>query len=301
LRRRALSLVAALAVIGVLGAVAGGARALTLVSTPPSASPKPASSASQLRRMRDSLDALPPRQPPKSALTAGTVQIYVAMALQSYFLEVANYYELMRPGVHVVSSFAGAAELRAHIESDAIVDVLVSDDTTHIAALVRGGLCDSVRIVAHDRLVVIGRKDGPVKVLADLAMPGVRIASCVAEDPAGRSTALLLERWEKDKKLGKNFVKRVRSNLVGRDANTRESAKKVALADADAAFAYVTDLEMSKKKLVAVPTPDSLSLVTVIGAARVMKGRMPEIAADYLRFLSEPKVRAGFQKHGFLP
>lgn len=301
MRRRALAPLAALAVIGALGAAVVGASALSLANSPKPPAPKPASNASELRRTRDSLDALPQQRPPVSKLPPGYLQVYAAMSLQSYFPEIANSFELGRPGVHVVSSFAGAAELRAQIESGAIADVLVSDDSTHLGVLVHGGICDSVRIVAHDRLVVIGRKDGPVARIADLAMPGIRIATCVTEDPAGRSTAQMLERWEKDKALGRNFVKRVRSNFLGRDANSREAAKRVALGEVDAAFAYVTDLELSRKKLVPVPTPDSLSVVTVIGAALVRQGRMPEAAAEYLRFLFEPKVRTGFLRHGFLP
>src|SRR5262249_40668218 len=153
---------------------------------------------------------------------------------------------------HVISSFGGSAEVRASIEKGAKADVFISADTSHVAALVRGGICDSLRIVARNRLVVIGRKDGPVSALADLAKPGVRVAIEAPDVPAGHYAEKMLERMERANRMGKGFVKRVRANLMGRVASSREAVTLVGKGGADAAFAYVTDLEVSKKKLVLV-------------------------------------------------
>jgi molybdate transport system substrate-binding protein len=236
----------------------------------------------------------PPRVP------SGYLQIYAAASLQNAMLELSNNYELHNPGVHVVSSFGGSAELRGQIEAGALADVFVSADSQHVAALVRGGICDTVRIVGRNQLGVIARKEGPVKTVADLAMPGVRVEICAPDVPAGRYAEAMLVRMEHAKGMGRGFVKRVRANLTGREKSSRAAVTRVAMGDADAALVYVTDLEVSKKKLAPIPVPDSLSVPTLYAAALVKQGKMRVTAADYLRFLLGPTGKIALQHHGML-
>lgn len=242
------------------------------------------------------LDALPSAKVPP-----GNLKVFAAASLQNVLNEVVGAYELKHPGVHVVTGTGGSAELRAQIEQGADADVFLSADTVHVAALVRGGLCDTVRVFAHNRLAVLARKDGPVRALADLAMPGIRVVICAPDVPAGRYANQVLEKMQHAHGYGSGYVKRVKANLVSREINVRAAVTKVALGEADAAFAYVTDVELSKKKLVTIALSDTLGVRAVYGVALCKQGKNPIAAAEYLRFLQSAPVRAAFARHGFTP
>jgi molybdate transport system substrate-binding protein len=229
----------------------------------------------------------------------GNLKLFAASSLQNILAEVAGAFELRHPGLHVVTGVAGSADLRAEIEKGADADVFLSADTLQVAALVRGGICDSVRILTRNRMAVLVRAAGPVSTLADLATRGVRVAVCTPDVAAGRHAGEVLEKMARARGYGAAFARRVKANITSRESSARAAVAKVALGQADAAFAYPTDLVVSRKKLAVIPLSDTLEVRAVYGVAICRQGRNPIAAAEYVRFLFTAPVRAAFLRHGF--
>ncbi len=250
-------------------------------------------------RARPGADAAPGAPSPAAEVPPGNLKLFAASSLQNILAEVAGAFELRHRGLHVVTGVGGSAELRSQIEKGADADVFLSADTVHVAALVRGGLCDSVRVLTRNRMAVLVRKDGPVKGPADLAARGIRMAICAPDVPAGRYAGEVLDRMARARGYGSGFVRRLKANLVSRDPSARAAVARVATGGADAAIAYPTDLVVSRKKLAVIPLPDTLAVPVTCGVAICRQGRNPIAAAEYVRFLFTAPVRAAFLRHGF--
>lgn len=231
----------------------------------------------------------------------GAIHVYSTSSLQNVMLEIGNAFRARYPNASVISSFAGTAEMREHLEQGANADVFVSADTATSALLFRHGLLLAPRVIARGRVGVIARAGGPVTRLQDLAKPGVRLLIGAPNTPAGRYATQVLDRMARARGLGKSYVQEVRANLVDRVKSARDGVLRVAKGDADACFAYATDAEMSKIKIVPVEIPDSLQAPVLFSAAVVRATSAPELATRFTAWLGDSFARARFERHGFKP
>jgi molybdate transport system substrate-binding protein len=191
--------------------------------------------------------------------------VFCAASLTGAFDEIGEIYE-DASGVPVVLNFDGTQALRTQVEQGAYADVFVSANQKHMTALMAEGLVnnDSVTLFAKNSLVVVVPKDNPASIstLDDLAKPGVKIVMGTKDVPVGSYALLVLDKMAEDPDYRPEYRERVMSNVVSRETTVAYVVSKVALGEADAGFAYKSDVtpELSEQ-VQKIPIPEEYNVV----------------------------------------
>lgn len=163
-------------------------------------------------------------------------------------------------------SFAGSDHLAIQIREGAPADVFASASPSYARDLYRRGLVERPRVFAENRLVVIVPRSNPggIHAVADLARPGVRLVLGAPSVPAGKYARRALAR------LGLGAALQ---NVVSEEQDVKGVVGKVALGEADAGIAYVTDVEpvAGKVRTVAIPARGQPAVryeIAVVGTSR---------------------------------
>jgi molybdate transport system substrate-binding protein len=158
--------------------------------------------------------------------TAQALNVYAAASLRDAF-------PLIDPGA--TYNFAGSNQLQAQIERGAPADVFASASPQEARALFRQGRCTRPVTFATNKIVLLlpSSNPGNIDSIYDLRDGGYRLAVGNASVPIGDYTRRLLKRMRLSSIL--------QSNTVSSEPNVTSIVSKVALASADAGFAYVTD------------------------------------------------------------
>ena len=182
--------------------------------------------------------------------------VFCGAGLTGAFDEIGQLYENAR-GVSVEFNFDGVPALRAQIEQGAYADVLVSANLKHKNALkVEGHINNNtVNIFAENKVVIVVPNGNPANIanLTDLARPGVKILIGTKDLPAGDYTRQVLDKLANDSEYGPEFKEKVMANIVSEETTVNLIVSKVALGEADAGFAFMSDV-----------SPDMVGTVTKI-------------------------------------
>ena len=185
-------------------------------------------------------------------------------------------------------TFGGSDELAAQIRSGAPADVFASASPKYPAALFSAGLAGRPRVFATNRLVVIVRL-GYSGELSSLTDPGVKLVLAAKGVPVGDYAREALDGLGMGKAL---------ANVVSEEHDVKAVVAKVALAEADAGFAYATDVKPVEDKVRVLTVPDAVQprieyAVTVV--------RQSAAAAAFVARLLSPDGRAALKEAGFGP
>jgi molybdate transport system substrate-binding protein len=133
-------------------------------------------------------------------------------------------------------NFAGSDELATQLREGAEADVYASASVPLALELHREGVVEQPRLLAANQVVVVVPHDNPAQIasLADLGAPGVRIVIADEGVPAGDYARAALARRDEGTAI--------LANVVSEERDVRAVVAKVALGEADAGFAYRTDL-----------------------------------------------------------
>lgn len=162
--------------------------------------------------------------------TERTLTVFAASSLSKAFAAEGEAFEEAHPGVTVTFSFAGSQSLVAQVQQGAPADVLATADVA-TAESVATELAGEPQVFAHNSLAIVTPKDNPGKVatLADLAKVKVVLAGPTV--PVGKAARKALD------------AAGVKVTPVSLEDNVSAVVTKVALGEADAGIAYVTDLQ----------------------------------------------------------
>lgn len=160
------------------------------------------------------------------AAPAQAVTVYAAASLRDAFPEIKR---------DATYNFAGSNTLQTQIERGAPADVFASASPTEAQALFREGRCTRPVTFATNTLVLLIPKNNPGKIRSvyTLRDGGRRLAIGTPGVPIGDYTRKLLARMRLSSILT--------NNTVSQETNVANITSKVALASADAGFAYITD------------------------------------------------------------
>jgi len=189
-------------------------------------------------------------------------------------------------------SFAGSDELAAQIRAGARPDVFAAANTALPEALREEGLVEEPVTFAANRLVLaVPRGPTEVRAIDDLAKPGIRIAVGAPSVPVGSYTSEVIGRLPPATEEA--ILRNVRSN----EPDVAGVVGKIAQGGVDAGFVYVTDVEASDGRLVAIELPERLQPSVNYAAAVVKGAEDPDAAAAFVDGLPDaPALRdAGFE------
>ncbi len=219
---------------------------------------------------------------------AGPV-VLAASSLQESLEEVAKAWAADGHAAPVLS-FAASSALARQIEQGAPADLFVSADEEWMDTLAGQNLlrAGTRGDILTNRLVLVTKKCGPVRRLADLGDGKLALADPGAV-PAGKYAKAALEslgQWQA-----------VEANVVPAE-NVRAALALVERGEAALGIVYTTDAIASDAVEVLETLPES-SHPPIRYPAAVLAGSTHADAAAFLAFLRSDEARGIFAKHGF--
>lgn len=250
------------------------------------------------RRARVSLVAALCALPACTSTSDSTLQVFAASSLTEAFEVISERYRASHPGMRVAVTYAGSQVLRYQIERGAPADVFASANAEHVEGLVRKGLMiDSQAFASNEVGIALPRPD-PLELTGfeDLGRAR-RIVVGTEAVPVGRYTNEVFARAEAI--YGQAFVDTIRSRVVSEESNVRLVRAKVELGEADAAFVYRTDAQLSSRAAF-LPLPDALRVRVRYPAAWNPRSPRAEQARIFHAWLRSVDGQSVLKAHGFL-
>jgi len=102
----------------------------------------------------------------------------------------------------------------------------------------------TVEVFARNKVAIIVPNDNPASItgLKDLASPGVKILMGTKDLPVGGYALQVLDKLAADPEYGPAYRESVLSNVVSQETTVNSIVSKIALGEADAGFAFISDV-----------------------------------------------------------
>ncbi len=193
-------------------------------------------------------------------------------------------------------SFAGSDQLAAQIEQGVRPDVFASANTKLPLSLYAKGLVEKPVVFTANRLVIaVPAGSTKIRSIADLAKPGVTIATGSPTVPVGSYTLKVLSNLPAAER------KAIRANVRSQEPDVAGVIAKVTEKAVDAGFVYVTDVKATGGKAAAIQLPDSLKPQAAYGVAVVKGTKYPTQAQAFITGLVSGTGQQDLLSAGFLP
>jgi molybdate transport system substrate-binding protein len=197
---------------------------------------------------------------------------------------------------NVQLSFAGSDELAAQIRSGAKPDVFAAANTKLPDALFGEGVVEKPQVFATNKLVLAVPSTGAkVRVLADIAKPGVKLVIGSASVPIGAYTRKVLAR------LPAATRKAILANVRSEEPDVGGISAKLTQGAADAGLLYVTDVVATGGRLKAIELPAALQPDVAYGVAIVKGAKNAGAARKFVDGLLRGAGADALREAGFKP
>jgi molybdate transport system substrate-binding protein len=190
-------------------------------------------------------------------------------------------------------SFAGSDQLALQIRQGAPADVYAAASPKYPQLLYHDGLVKKPITFATNKLIVIVPKSNPagVHTVYDVRHSGVKVVIGDRGVPIGSYTRQLLDT------LG--ITDAVMRNVVSQETDVKGIVGKVALGEADAGFAYVTDAKPVASKVTKVSIPDWAQPSIRYQLAIVSSTPRRVEARSFIRKVTSKRGRRLLERAGF--
>ena len=216
-------------------------------------------------------------------LTAVKLTIFAAASLTSVFprIDAAPRFD-----------FAGSDQLAFEIQQGAPADVYAAASPKYPDQLYASGFVYKPRVFATNELVVIVPRanDAGIHSVYDLRRDGLRIVIGAKGVPVGDYTRKALAA------LGLNAVLK---NVVSEETDVKDVVAKVALGEADAGFAYRTDVFAAPRDVFGIELPVAARPTIEYELAIVKSTRHLKLARAFLARVVGPRGRLALRRAGF--
>ena len=230
-----------------------------------------------------------PDAPAPTDAAAATVTVFAAASLTEAFDELAERFESTHPNVEVVLNSGGSAALAQQIVEGAPADVFASATEPPMQTVIDAGLASDAVVFATNtlELVVPAGNRGGVTGLEDLARPELRVALCDVTVPCGAASEALLARQG------------VAASADTLESDVKAVLTKVVLGEVDAALVYRTDVIAAGGAVEGIEVPGAASVVNRYPIAAMADAADPDVAADFVAFVTGADGRAVLAGAGF--
>jgi len=231
--------------------------------------------------------------------------VFCGAGLSGAFNEIGQLYQ-NSSGIAVEFNFDGAPALRAQIEQGAYADLLACADYKHMNALRAEGYINNstVRTFAENEMAVVLPLHNPANILslADLARPGTLILMGTLELPAGYHAREALSKLANDSEYGPDYRNKVMANIVSQETTVNRIVSKVALGEADAGFAFASDVSPAMVgKVIKISIPNKYNVAVDFPIGALKPSRHPREAQEFSDLVISPEGQAVLEKYGFIP
>jgi molybdate transport system substrate-binding protein len=232
--------------------------------------------------------------------SSGTLTVLAASSLTDAFGELATTFQEQNPDTEVRTSFGGSSELLTQIEQGAPADVFASADGDKMDNALQEDLVNEPQTFARNRPVIIVPRDNLAGILGlqDLANPGTKLVLAQDGVPIAEYAKRILT--NADYEYGENLEQQVMNNVVSREANVRASANRVALAEADSTFVYITDVTPEiEDQVEVIEIPQDLNVVPTYPIATLKEASNPELAQRWVDLVLSDEGQRVLEEYGF--
>jgi molybdate transport system substrate-binding protein len=231
--------------------------------------------------------------------------VFTAASLTGAFGEIGEMYE-NETGIHVAFNFDGSQALRTQLENGAYADLFASANMKQMNAVRESGLVNnsSVAIFTRNKLSLIVPKDNPANIrnLTDLARPGVKIVMGTKDVPVGDYALQIIAKLGNDSAYGPDYETDVLANVISQETSVSYVVTKVALGEADAGFAYVSDVTQDMiSKIDKIVIPDEYNIIAEYPMGMLLKSKYPDESQEFMDLVISDEGRAVLEKYGFAP
>lgn len=229
--------------------------------------------------------------PTQPAKPSGTILVSAAASLTDVFPVIAAAFMKKYPAVTVRFNFGGSPALVEQLLAGAPVDVLATASESTMWKAVNARRATAPLIFAKNTMAIVTPPANPagIRRIADLARPGVLVATCSVAVPCGSATQDLLAR------------NGVTLRPVTQELDVRAVLGKVMADEVDAGIVYVTDVRAAGSKVSSVQIPSASNVTTTYPITTVIGGSNPVAArafVNYVRFT--PSAQAILRAYGFI-
>jgi molybdate transport system substrate-binding protein len=224
----------------------------------------------------------------------GEITVFAASSLTESFTELGAMLEDERPGTTVTFNFASSSDLAVQITEGAPVDVFASADTVQMDVVTDEGLVSDPIEFATNRLIVLTPADNPagIESVDDLTDPGVKVVLAAPEVPVGNYAREGLDR------LG--VLEEVEANVVSNEEDVKAVVTKVALGEADAGIAYVTDVtDDVEGDVTAIEFPEEAEVVATYPIAVLSEPANSDGARTFFDLVTSDEGAGVLERYGF--
>jgi molybdate transport system substrate-binding protein len=224
----------------------------------------------------------------------GEVTVFAASSLTASFTELGTMLEGEHPDTKVTFNFASSSDLAVQITEGAPADIFAPADTVQMDVVAGEDLADDPVEFATNRVIVLTPADNPagIESVEDLARPGIKVVLAAPEVPAGDYARESLDR------LG--LLQAVEANVVSNEEDVKSVVTKVALGEADAGIAYVTDVtEDVEEDLRAFEFPDEARVVATYPITVLSAAPNPAGAQAFFDLVTSEEGASVLERHGF--
>lgn len=163
---------------------------------------------------------------------------------------------------------------------------------------------DTVKIFAENNVAVIIPRNNPanIKNLMDLARPGVKISIGTKDLPAGDYAPQIPDKLANDSEYGPRYKEKVMANIVSEETMVTLIMSKVALGEADAGFAFLSDVSPKMAgKVTRIFIPDRYNVKGDFPIGVVKQSRYPQQSRNFIDLVMSAECQAILKKYGFFP
>ena len=231
--------------------------------------------------------------------------VFTAASLTGAFGEIGQMYK-NETNISVAFNFDGSQALRTQMENGAYADVFVSANQKQMKATEKDGLMNnsSVVIFTKNKLSLIVPKGNPARIinLSDLAKPGLKIVMGTKDVPVGDYALQIISKLGNDSAYGPDYKTKVLANVISQETNVNYVVTKVALGEADAGFAYVSDITKNlTSKVDKIDIPDEYNVVAQYPMGILLESKYPVESREFMSLVMSDKGKAVLERYGFAP
>jgi molybdate transport system substrate-binding protein len=162
----------------------------------------------------------------------------------------------------------------------------------------------SVAIFTRNKLSLIVPKDNPANIrnLTDLARPGIKIVMGTKDVPVGDYALQIIAKLGNESAYGPDYETEVMANVISQETSVSYVVTKVALGEADAGFAYVSDVTQDMiSKIDKIVIPDEYNIIAEYPLGMLLKSKYPDESQEFMDLVISDEGRAVLEKYGFAP
>jgi len=234
-----------------------------------------------------------------------TLVVFTAASLTGVSGKLGTEFSKMYPGHTAVFNLAGTQALKTQVENGAYADVFISASNSYTNTLKSEGyfIDSSVKPLTSNYVIVImpASNPGTIKSLADLAMPGKKIAMAANNVPVGTATYAALASLAKST-YSQDWNKSVFKNVVTYETTEPGVATKVSLGEVDAGFVYESTYNAAPAgtlTAITIPKADNYLQTYTIGVMKQTKN--PGVAQEFEDFMLSSIGQQILKDFGFRP